>query len=84
MNYFVTSAQFTSSSIQPLATYSFLLASCFSSENLQDGKWVGGSLPSPIIHIQHSSKSLKSKFSQIIAEVINIDENVGTDVLKSN
>ena len=29
----------------------YLLDSCFSSENFQDGMRVGGSLPLPIIHI---------------------------------
>ena len=35
--------------LRPLGHY--LLDSCFSSENFQDGMRAGGSLPLPIIHI---------------------------------
>ena len=35
----------------PVPLGHYLLDSCFSSENFQDGMRVGGSLPLPIIHI---------------------------------
>ena len=41
----------------------------------------GGSLPLPIIYIyQHSSKILKSKFTQIMAKIISNGEKVDTKI----